>query len=62
MCPKCQSRATGKVSQNVYFCWDCAVEFVPTKDGFKVYRLEVDGTLVLDSLESKPNETQKLRV
>lgn len=38
------------------------MEFVPTKDGFKVYRLEVDGTLVLDSLESKPNETQKLRV
>ncbi len=53
ICPRCQSRATGRVGQNVYFCWDCAVEFVPTKKGFKVYRLEEDGTLVLDSVDGK---------
>ena len=52
VCPKCKSRAVGKIGQNQYFCWDCSIEFVPTKDGFRMYRLEPDGTMLLDSLEN----------
>ena len=52
ICPKCRSRATGKIGQNQYYCWDCSIEFVPTGDGFRMYRLEPDGTTVLDSLEA----------
>ncbi len=52
VCPKCNSRAVGKIGQNQYFCWDCSIEFVPTKDGFRMYRLEPDGTMLLDSLEN----------
>ena len=51
VCPKCKSRATGRIGQNQYYCWDCAVEFVPTRDGFRMYRLEEDGTVLLDSLD-----------
>lgn len=51
ICPKCKSRATGRIGLNQYYCWDCNIEFVPTKDGFRMYRLEDDGTALLDSLE-----------
>lgn len=54
ICPKCRSRAIGRIGQNQYYCWDCNIEFVPTKDGFRTYRLEPDGTTVLDSLEANP--------
>lgn len=57
ICPKCKSRAIGKIGQNQYYCWDCNIEFVPTKDGFRMYRLEPDGTIILDSLESAPATT-----
>ncbi|MGI6642502.1 MAG: hypothetical protein ACOX3V_00565 [Bacillota bacterium] len=51
VCPKCRSRAVGRIGQNQYYCWDCNIEFVPTRDGFRMYRLEPDGTVLLDSLE-----------
>lgn len=54
ICPKCKSRATGRIGQNQYFCWDCNIEFIPTKDGFRLYRLEPDGTSVLDSIDASP--------
>lgn len=54
LCPKCRSRAIGKIGQDQYYCWDCNIEFVPTKDGFRMYRLEEDGTLVADSLDASP--------
>ncbi len=57
LCPKCKSRATGRIGQNQYYCWDCAVEFVPTRDGFRMYRLEEDGSALLDSLESMSEST-----
>jgi hypothetical protein len=50
ICPKCRSRATGRIGQNQYYCWDCSIEFIPTRDGFRMYRLEPDGTTILDSL------------
>jgi hypothetical protein len=52
ICPKCRSRATGRIGQNQYYCWDCSIEFIPTRDGFRMYRLEPDGTMMLDSLDS----------
>ena len=54
ICPKCRSRAIGRIGQNQYYCWDCNIEFVPTKDGFRTYRLEPDGTVILDSLDANP--------
>jgi len=51
ICPKCKSRAIGKIGQNQYYCWDCNIEFVTTKDGYRMYRLESDGTLLPESLE-----------
>ena len=54
ICPKCRSRAIGRIGQNQYYCWDCSIEFAPTKDGFRMYRLESDGTTVLDSLDASP--------
>ncbi len=56
ICPKCRSRATGRIGQNQYYCWDCNIEFMPTRDGFRMYRLEPDGTTVLDSLEATPGD------
>lgn len=56
ICPKCRSRATGRIGQNQYYCWDCSIEFIPTRDGFRMYRLEPDGTTVLDSLEATPGD------
>ena len=29
------------------YCWDCSIEFIPTRDGFRMYRLEPDGTTIL---------------
>ncbi|HHY44460.1 MAG TPA: hypothetical protein GX512_01945 [Firmicutes bacterium] len=60
ICPKCRSRATGRIGQNQYYCWDCSIEFVPTGDGFRMYRLEPDGTTVLDSLEAVSPRDQVL--
>lgn len=54
ICPKCRSRAIGRIGQNQYYCWDCNIEFVPTKDGYRTYRLEADGTVVLDSIDGVP--------
>ena len=51
ICPKCKSRAIGKIGQNQYYCWDCSIEFVPTQGGVRMYRLEPDGTAMPDSTE-----------
>ena len=39
----------GRIGQNQYYCWDCSIEFVPTNDGFRLYRLEEDGSTILES-------------
>ena len=51
-CPKCKSRAVGRIGQNQYYCWDCNIEFIPAKDGFRMYRLEPDGTVMPETLGS----------
>ncbi len=51
ICPKCRSRATGRIGHNQYYCWDCNIEFISTKDGFRTFRLEEDGTSIPDTPE-----------
>ena len=36
----------GKVGSGQYFCWDCCVEFSVGRNGFQIYRVEEDGTLI----------------
>ncbi len=62
ICPKCKSRAVGRIGQNQYYCWDCNIEFVPTGDGFRMYRLEADGTCLLDSLEDTSSRLTDLEL
>jgi len=52
ICPKCKSRAIGKIGYNQYYCWDCNIEFVPTENGVRMYRLEPNGTAMPESFES----------
>ncbi len=52
ICPKCKSRATGKIGSNQYYCWNCSIEFAPAEDGMRTYKLEPDGTAILEELGS----------
>ncbi|HHY11471.1 MAG TPA: hypothetical protein GX529_02460 [Firmicutes bacterium] len=52
ICPKCRSRATGRIGHNQYYCWDCSIEFVPTGDGVRMYRLEPNGTAMPEASDS----------
>ena len=45
-CPACGTRTVGRVGSGQYFCWDCCVEFSMGRNGFQIYRVEEDGTLV----------------
>ncbi len=51
LCPKCKSRAIGKIGQNQYYCWDCGIEFTLTNSGVRMYRLEPDGTAMPESFD-----------
>ncbi|HAF67032.1 MAG TPA: hypothetical protein DCG91_04490 [Clostridiales bacterium UBA9857] len=53
-CPKCKSRATGRIGQGQYYCWDCSIEFEPTPAGVRVYRLEPDGIAIPESIDGSP--------
>ena len=46
-CPICGGKATGKVAQDQYYCWDCCVEYRINKEGTQIYELSEDGSLVL---------------
>ncbi|MGE5590746.1 MAG: hypothetical protein ACM3ZA_09065 [Bacillota bacterium] len=45
-CPRCNSRAVGRVGADQYYCWDCCVEFAVTKKGVQVFELDDEGELV----------------
>lgn len=45
-CPNCNSRAVGKVGHEQYYCWDCCIEYSRKKNGFKLFEVADDGTLV----------------
>lgn len=68
LCPKCGSKAIGRIGQNQYYCWDCNIEFSETKDGIRMFKVEPDGSLspddqdVLTSVNSQIKlESQKGR-
>lgn len=44
-CPACNSRATGKVGVDQFYCWDCCVEFNQGPLGTRIYRLDEEGSL-----------------
>ncbi len=52
ICPKCKSRSIGKIGHHQYYCWNCSIEFSSDENGVRVYRLEIDGTAVLECLEN----------
>ncbi|VBB06027.1 Hypothetical protein LUCI_1238 [Lucifera butyrica] len=61
-CPVCGQRTVGKVGADQYFCWDCCVEFIMSGQSFKVFDVELDGTLTLhdDPMQNAVNlEVQK---
>ncbi|HHY37754.1 MAG TPA: hypothetical protein GX507_02370 [Clostridia bacterium] len=43
-CPVCGGRRIGKLGQNLYYCWDCAVEFSRTKRGWQAFEVQADGS------------------
>lgn len=51
-CPNCGSRAVGRVGHEQYYCWDCCLEFAHKKNGYRLFQVADDGTLV--SVESGP--------
>jgi len=45
-CPRCASRAIGKVTGGNHYCWDCCIEFRSRADGSAVlFEIDDDGTL-----------------
>lgn len=67
-CPNCGGRAVGKIGSHQYYCWECCVEFSPSKDGHKwlVYVVQDDGTLsriiVEEACERRPSPAASERI
>lgn len=66
-CPNCGGRAVGKIGSHQYYCWECCVEFSPSKDGHKwlVYMVQDDGTLsriVEEACERRPSPAASERI
>lgn len=45
-CPVCGERRVGKVGVNQYYCHNCCLEFTPTPNGYEVYEVQDDGSLL----------------
>ncbi len=45
-CPRCSSRALGRVGVLQFYCGDCCVEFAVGKQGVVVYEILDDGSVV----------------
>lgn len=43
-CPICGGRRVGRLGQNLYYCWDCAIEFSRTKRGWQAFEVQADGS------------------
>jgi len=42
-CPRCGSKAIGKIGNNQYYCWDCCVEF---NEKHQIFNVSEDGSLI----------------
>ena len=52
-CPNCNSRATGKIGPEDYYCWDCCCEFHFSEEGTHLFEVLEDGErLEMDSGEA----------
>lgn len=46
-CPACNSRSTGRVGADQFYCWDCCVEFsVDPSGATQIYEVGEEGDLV----------------
>ncbi len=45
-CPVCNGIQTGKIGSDSYYCWNCFVEFSMNQDGFEIYEVAEDGSLM----------------
>ncbi|SFE27685.1 hypothetical protein [Alteribacillus iranensis] len=44
-CPYCQSKTTGKIGTEHYYCWECFVEWTYEGEKITLYQVEEDGSL-----------------
>lgn len=54
VCPRCHSRAVGRVGVDQYYCADCCIEFVQKKNQIRLYEVDPEGTLVAMADEQHP--------
>ncbi|NLG87378.1 MAG: hypothetical protein GX489_09210 [Firmicutes bacterium] len=45
-CPVCGGRSVGRVGVNQYYCRNCYLEFIPTQEGYEIYEVQDDGSLL----------------
>ncbi|MGI6357411.1 MAG: hypothetical protein ACOX2K_01755 [Bacillota bacterium] len=57
-CPHCGSRAVGKVGHEQYYCWDCCLEYSKKKNGYRLFQVADDGSLI--SVEAEPELTPQV--
>ncbi len=53
ICPRCHSRAVGRVGVDQYYCADCCVEFIQKKNQLRLYEVDPEGSLVALSGEQR---------
>ena len=44
-CPLCQGRQVGKIGEDMYYCWDCCLEYHWENGEFHFYEIAQDGRL-----------------
>lgn len=52
-CPNCDSRSTGKIGNQHFFCSDCYVEFVLHDDFYEIFNVDDQGELIPLNLEAE---------
>lgn len=46
VCPNCGSKLVGKIGARQYYCWECYVEFSRRGNGWQVFELDAEGSLL----------------
>lgn len=54
-CPNCNSRSTGRVGAEQFYCWDCCVEFRLARGAVRVYHVDADGELIATGAVDAPD-------
>ncbi len=53
ICPRCHSRAVGRVGVDQFYCADCCIEFIQKKNQIRLYEVDPEGALVALSEEHR---------